>query len=172
MNLFISINRYKSRPNFLISDIPPPPRARSGTSHRGNQKGRRPEAARRNLWCGTIGSQRVGRTRPIPRHVRPRLEDTSETSKHRIWKGTRSRHIGAGSRRLFAAHSRTSSCGRSHLKAKTIADLPPPGRKRYEIVPRIACVARRELEEYQRMLETEHQGKAGVVGEEEEEPAP
>ena len=104
-----------------------------------------------------------GRTRPIPRHVRPRLEEYLRNLEAQNLEENQEADTSAQGQgdfsptivKLLGVVSLT-------LKAKTIADLPRPARKRYEDrAHELLAWLRRELEEYQRMLETEHQGKLG-----------
>ena len=88
-----------------------------------------------------------GRARPIPRHVKPRLE---EYVKSISAVPTDERPAASPMRDLLKLLGSTAASGR-------LAGLPPRYRRRYE--ERVAeAIARlkRELEEYQAVLEAEH----------------
>jgi hypothetical protein len=96
-----------------------------------------------------------GRTRPIPRHVKPRLEA--------YLKPTRATDDGS-EKTLPQRETGVLSVGleelvrllRSDLASRRVAHLPPRARRRYEErVMEILARVRRELEEFQAVLEAE-----------------
>ena len=103
-----------------------------------------------------------GRTRPIPRHVRPRLEEYLRNIEAPKLDRDHEDHMSAQTQGGFSPPIvRLLGVVGLALKAKSIADLPRSARKRYEDrAHELLAWLRRELEEYQLMLETEHQGKA------------
>jgi hypothetical protein len=96
-----------------------------------------------------------GRTRPIPRHVKPRLED--------YLKPTRAADEGS-EKTLPRRETGVLPAGleelvrqlRSDLASRRVAHLSPRARRRYEErVREILARVRRELEEFQAVLEAE-----------------
>jgi hypothetical protein len=102
-----------------------------------------------------------GRTRPIPRHVRPRLEEYLRNIEAPTLDRNQEPDTSAQGQGGFSPPIvRLLGAAGLALKAKGIADLPRSARKRYEDrAHELLAWLRRELEEYQLMLETEHQGK-------------
>ena len=104
-----------------------------------------------------------GRARPIPRHVRPRLEEYLRNIEvQRSERNQEADTSDQGKGDLSPPVVRLLGLVGLTLKAKAIKDLPPSARKRYEDrANELLAWLRRELEEYQLVLETEHRGKRG-----------
>jgi hypothetical protein len=96
-----------------------------------------------------------GRTRPIPRHVKPRLEDYLKRTSGRV-EGNEKTPPRKDTAILPAALEELVRMLRSDLASRRVAHLPPRARRRYEergmeILARV----RRELLEFQAVLEAE-----------------
>jgi hypothetical protein len=92
-----------------------------------------------------------GRIRPIPRHARPRLEDYVKPKRPVDAEGvSEPAPVSASVRDLVRLLEPDRLSGR-------LADLPGQYRKRYEErVTDVVARVKRELEEYQALLEAEH----------------
>jgi hypothetical protein len=102
-----------------------------------------------------------GRTRPIPRHVKPRLEEyLRSTETPTLERNQEADALPQGQGGFSPPVVRLLGAVGLASQAKNIADLPRSARKRYEDrAHELVAWLRRELEEYQLMLETEHHGR-------------
>ncbi len=102
-----------------------------------------------------------GRTRPIPRHVRPRLEDYLREIEALDPVGDQQREKSAyGQGGLSPAVTKLLALVGLTSGEESLAALPNSARGRYEErANELLASVRRQLEEYLRLLETEHQRK-------------
>ena|SRR5215469_923422 len=102
-----------------------------------------------------------GRSRPIPRHVRPRLEGYLRNNegvisdqKQQVESSPQDHAV------LSPPVDRLLRLVDLASEAKTLADLPRPARKRFEDrANELITWLRRQLKEYQLLLEAEHKRK-------------
>ena len=98
-----------------------------------------------------------GRTRPIPRHVKPRLEDYLKPDRAAALEGVSVASSRSGDKALPAKVNHLLHLLRLDLAGSRIAELPRRYRKQYENrVEETITRVTRELEEYQVVLEAEH----------------
>ena len=93
-----------------------------------------------------------GRTRPIPRHVRPRLEEYTKSRQHRPddEAAQHRKELSGSVQDLLRVLEPDPASSR-------VARLPSRYRRRYEErVEEVIARVKRELEEYQAVLEAEH----------------
>ena len=102
-----------------------------------------------------------GRTRPIPRHVKPRIEDYLRKDEAPNSGGNEKvEESSQGQARSLPPLDRLLELVGLASEAKNLSHLPPSARKRYEDrANELLAWFRRELQEYQLLLETGHRRK-------------
>ena len=115
-----------------------------------------------------------GRTRPIPRHVRPRIEDYLR--KNEAPKADANEKVEESPQaqaRFLSPLVRLLELVGLASEAKSLSNLPPSARKRYEDrANELLAWLRRQLQEYQLLLEKGHRRKTRYPKKKRKRPEP